>query len=157
MSAGQAALEALAEDALARGKEIDALSRLTEWSRTNPESPRILLWQALLLRALDRRAEALIQLQRAAVLAPDDGGIGHTLAQTALEAGQSATALFENALRLDPASPVVRLGMTSARYADGDGRGLAELPVEGELQRRVRSFEYAELQRARLAQARAER
>ena len=126
MSAGQAALEALAEDALARGKEIDALSRLTEWSRTNPESPRILLWQALLLRALDRRAEALIQLQRAAVLAPDDGGIGHTLAQTALEAGQSATALFENALRLDPASPVVRLGMTSARYADGDGMAALE-------------------------------
>ena len=121
MSAAQAELEALAATALANGHEADALIRLAQWSRSNPESPPILLWQALLLRALDRRAEALPLLQRAASLAPADGGIAHTLAQTALEAGLPATALFEQALRLDPGSAVVRLGLTSARYAGGDG------------------------------------
>ena len=126
MSAGLAELEALAEAALANGSETGALDRLSEWSRANPESPRSLLWQALLLRALDRRAEALDLLRRAATLAPGDGGIAHTLAQTALEAGLSATALFETALRLDPGSAVVRLGLTSARYADGDGSAALE-------------------------------
>ena len=121
MSAAQAELEALAATALANGREADALVRLAQWSQVNPESPPILLWQALLLRALDRRAEALPLLHRAANLAPADGGIAHTLAQTALEAGLPATALFEQALRLDPGSAVVRLGLTSARYAGGDG------------------------------------
>lgn len=121
MSGGLAGLEALAEAALARGRETSGLDRLAEWSRANPDNPRILLWQALLLRSLDRRAEAMDLLQRAATLAPGDGGIAHTLAQTVLEAGLSASGRFEAALRLNPASPAVRLGLTSARYADGNG------------------------------------
>ena len=121
MSAAQAELEALAAAALANGHEAGALVQLAQWSRLNPESPAILLWQALLLRALDRRAEALPLLHRAAGLAPSDGGIAHTLAQTALEAGLPAAGLFEQALQLDPGSAVVRLGLTSARYAGGDG------------------------------------
>ena len=126
MSTGPTELEALAAAALARGDELSALGQLAQWSQDNPEHPSILLWQALLLRALDRRAEALDMLHRAAILAPADGGIAHTLAQTALEAGLPAVALFEDALRLDPASPVVRLGLTSARYADGAGMAALE-------------------------------
>lgn len=126
MSAEQAALEAMAAAALANGHEASALVSLAAWSRVNPESPPILLWQALLLRALDRRAEALPLLRRAADLAPADGGIAHTLAQTALEAGLPAAALFESALPLDQGSSVVRLGLISARYAQGDGQAALE-------------------------------
>ena len=126
MSAAQAELEALAAAALANGHEVGALASLADWSRVNPESLPILLWRALLLRALDRRAEALPLLRRAADLAPADGGIAHTLAQTALEAGLPAGALFEQALRLDPGSAVVRLGLISARYAAGDGLAALE-------------------------------
>lgn len=128
MIAGANDLEALAAAALERGTEAAAELELASWLSANPAEPRILQWRALLLRALDRRGEAITLLQRAEALDPQDGGIAHNLAQITHEAGQAASALFGQALRLNPTSPAIRLGLTSARYAEGDGEAaLAEL------------------------------
>ena len=91
------------------------------WVAANGPHPRLLQWRALLLRALNRRAEALPLLHQAAAIAPDDFGIAHSLAQVSLEAGEAAMKLFEAALVRNPASTEVRLGLISARFAEGQG------------------------------------
>ena len=121
MTAGFADLEQRAQEALATGREVAVEAEIGRWLTVNGSNPRMLQWRALLLRALDRRAEALPLLHDAAALAPDDFTIAHSLAQTALEAGVAAVTLFEAALLNNPASTEVRLGLTSARFAEGHG------------------------------------
>ncbi len=121
MTASPAQLEALAEAALQHGTEAAAERALDIWLQANPASPRIMQWRALLLRALDQRGEAIGLLGKAAELDPQDRGIAHSLAQITHEAGRPAAGLFEQALRLDPASTAVRRGLIAARYGEGDG------------------------------------
>ncbi len=128
MTAGSEALEQRAQEALAHGREAFVEAEIGRWLAVNGSDPRMLHWRALLLRALDLRAEALPLLHEAAALAPDDFTIAHSLAQTSLEAGVAAVTLFEAALMRNPASTEVRLGLTSARFAEGHGaQALREL------------------------------
>ena len=110
-----------ARAALATGREQAALDEIAQWQSVNWSSPELLHWQGLLLRALDRRGEAVGLLQRAAAAAPQDSGIAHSLAQVLLEAGLLSMARFEAALMLNPGSSDIRLGLVSARFAEGHG------------------------------------
>jgi Putative Zn-dependent protease, contains TPR repeats len=121
-------LSQLAEKALAEGTEEAAERRIGEWLDRHPEDAVLLHWRAMLRRALDRRDEAIDALKRALRIAPDNGGVLHALAHVTLEAGLPASKLFEQAIRLMPAKAELRLGLASARFAEGQGdRGLAEL------------------------------
>ena len=128
MTAQPDELEQRAQGALEQGTEAALADEIADWVAANGPDPRLLHWRALLLRALDRRAEALPLLHQAAAIAPDDFGIAHSLAQVSLEAGEAAAKLFEAALIRNPASPEVRLGLVSARFAEGHGeQALLEL------------------------------
>ena len=123
-----AMLAGLAEQALANGTEAEAEPRLAQWLARHPEDGTLLHWAAMLRRALDRRGEAIAALEQALRLAPGNPGLVHALAHVTLEAGRPASRLFEQAVQLAPAKAEIRLGLASARFADGEGaRGLAEL------------------------------
>ncbi|MCJ2177232.1 2OG-Fe(II) oxygenase family protein [Novosphingobium album (ex Hu et al. 2023)] len=121
-------LAALAEQALANGTEVEAEARLSVYLEDHPGDVTLLHWAAMLRRALDRRSEAIAALEQARHYAPDSSGLAHALAHVTLEAGRPASALFEQAIRMAPAKAEIRLGLASARFAEGQGeRGFAEL------------------------------
>lgn len=122
MNARTLQLQNQARAALASGHEQAAVDEIARWQSANPNTPDLLHWHGLLLRALDRRGEAVDLLRRATAAAPQDPAIAHGLAQTLLEAGLPAMAWFEAALLLNPASSDVRLGLVSARFAEGHGK-----------------------------------
>jgi tetratricopeptide (TPR) repeat protein len=114
------ALEELANLALECAEEERALPLLQQAVRTRP-SARLLQWKALLERALDRHDEALLTFEAATAVAPNDAGIAHGLARTALEAGVPAEVQYERALRIAPGNGEVLIGLTAARLAGGHG------------------------------------
>jgi len=114
------ALEELASLALRTVEEERALPLLQDAARAR-QSARLLQWEALLERALDRHDEALVSFEAAAALAPDDPDIAHGLARTALEAGVPAEARYEHAVRLAPGDGEILAGLTAARLAAGQG------------------------------------
>lgn len=121
------ALAELAKRALGRD-EAAVAPRLAAWCRANPRDARTRHWLALLYRALDRRDEAIAALAEARGLDAESAAIAHSLAHVSLEAGLPATALFERAAMLAPGDGEIRLGLASARFAEGQGRrGLDEL------------------------------
>lgn len=105
--------------ALDRCEEAAALPLMAQAARLQPGNA--VIWQliGLLNRALDRHDDAMAALATAARLASDDASIAHARARVALEAGRSATALFERAHRLAPNDGEVLLGRAAARFADG--------------------------------------
>jgi len=115
------AVSDLARKALRTWTEEEAETVLSVWLAANGPDSAILQWRALLLRALDRRAEAIALLQQAARILPTDGGIAHALAQVHLEAGLRSSVLFETALRLAPTRTEARLSLIAAYYAEGRG------------------------------------
>ncbi|SFG14726.1 Tfp pilus assembly protein PilF [Novosphingobium sp. CF614] len=118
----------LAQHALASGAEELAEPRLAAWLKTHPKDVTLLHWMAMLRRALDRRGEAIAALNEARRYAPGNPGAAHALAHVSLEAGYPASALFEQAIGLAPGKAEIRLGLASARFAEGEGeRGLTEL------------------------------
>jgi tetratricopeptide (TPR) repeat protein len=118
----------LAEKALAEGGEEQAEAHLASWLSRNAPDVTLLHWTAMLRRALDRRDGAVAALEAAHRLAPGNAGVVHALAHVSLEAGLPSAALFEQAIRLAPAKGEIRLGLASARLADGEGdRALGEL------------------------------
>lgn len=126
------ALAEMAEQALSRGEEEQAEAQLTAWlarqTAHGPANVVLLHWTAMLRRALDRREGAIAALEAAMRLAPDDAGVVHALAHVSLEAGRPSARLFEQAIRLAPAKGEIRLGLASARFAEGEGaRGLGEV------------------------------
>lgn len=125
MTADPAALEDLARNALETGEEEAALDML-ERAAVERGSARLWQWVGLLQRSLDRHEAAVDAFARAARLAPDDAGIAHGRAHVALEAGLPAVALFETAWRLNPGSGEVLAGLTSARFAAGEGAAAAD-------------------------------
>jgi Flp pilus assembly protein TadD len=74
----------------------------------------------LLLRALERREEAIDSLRRAAQLAPGSARIAHALARTLFEAGLPSIDAYGRALRLAPTDTEILEGLTSAFVAEGE-------------------------------------
>jgi tetratricopeptide (TPR) repeat protein len=121
-------LAAIAEAARDNGTEDQAVPRLAAYLARNPSDLLVLHWQALLLRGLDRRDEAIVLLEAARLLNPANASLAHSLARVTLEAGKPATHLFLEAIRLAPTRPELRLGLAAARYAEGEGElALSEL------------------------------
>ena len=116
-----------AQAALANGTEATVEAQLANWLAANGPDLELLQWRAILLRALDRRAEAIELLELGARLAPADPAIAHSLAQVSLEAGINAAALFEKALRLNPANAEIRLGFVAANKAEGNGLAMLDM------------------------------
>lgn len=81
--------------------------------------PRLLHLQGLILRELERHAEALVSLRKAAEMAPGSARIAHALAQTLLEAGEPSVDAFGRAVQLAPTDEGVIAGLASAFIADG--------------------------------------
>jgi tetratricopeptide (TPR) repeat protein len=126
--------------AINAGIEDEALPLLERAVRANPHYAR--LWQALGLacRGLDELAPAIRALERAALLAPNDGLIAHALARSAMEAGLPAVALFDRARRVAPKDLSILLSRTAALFVEGR---LADAfdSLEAELARNPRWFE----------------
>jgi Flp pilus assembly protein TadD len=80
------------------------------------------LWNlhGLILRALDRREEAIASLRVAARLAPTSAKIAHALARTLFEAGLPSVDAYGKALRLAPTDTEILAGLTSAFVVDGE-------------------------------------
>jgi len=116
----QLTLERLASEALANAEEDRALPVL-DAAVTSDRNARLLQWKGLLERALDRHEDALRSLEAAATIAPNDSGIAHGLARTALEAGVPTEQYYERALQLAPTDGQVVLGLTAARVTSGRG------------------------------------
>ena len=125
MTPDPAALEDLARNALETGEEEAALDML-ERAAVEHGSARLWQWVGLLQRSLDRHEAAIDAFARAARLAPGDAGIAHGHAHVTLEAGLPAVSLFETAWRLNPGSGEILAGLTSARFASGDGNAAAD-------------------------------
>ena len=123
MAAESDRLGDLARQAITNGTEDAALPLLAAHCAREPDDVFVAHWQALLLRALDRREAALPMLKAAAARAPGDASLAQSLAQVALEAGLPAVSLFLAAIRLAPTRPELRLGLAAARLGEGDGEG----------------------------------
>jgi tetratricopeptide (TPR) repeat protein len=121
----EATLANLAEASLSAQREEEALPYLIAGAERARTNARLWQWTALLHRALDDRHEALPAFKRAAALLPNDAGIAHGLARTAMEAGLPAVELFETALTLLPADGSVILGRSAALFAQGQGDAAA--------------------------------
>lgn len=109
----------LARQALTEQTEAEALPVVAAAAERVATDARLWQWTGLLLRALDRREEAIAALRRAQRLQPSDVSIAHGLAHVTLEAGLDAVALFERAAALAPGRRDVLLGMTAAHFAAG--------------------------------------
>lgn len=117
-------LEDLARDALADGREQEALAQVGPVA-ARANSARLWQWAGLLQRSLDEHEAALHSFGEAARLAPGDAAIAHGHARVALEGGLDATALFETARSLAPGDGSVLLGHAAARFAVGRGEEAA--------------------------------
>lgn len=116
-----------AQAALTSGTEAAVEAELGAWLARNGPDLELLQWRALLLRSLDRRAEAIELFKAAASLAPQDPAIAHSLAQTSFEAGLPSSQLFEAALRLNPGKAEIRLGYVAANQAEGKGAAMLDM------------------------------
>jgi tetratricopeptide (TPR) repeat protein len=123
--ADPAALEDLARNALETGDEEAVLDTL-ERAAVDINTARLWQWVGLLQRSLDRHEVAIDAFARAARLAPGDASIAHGRAYVALEAGLPAVTLFEAAWRLNSGSGEILTGLTSARFAAGEGDAAAD-------------------------------
>ena len=117
------------------GLEEDVLPLVRAAAASNPKHARV--WQVLglMYRGLDEMEPAIEALGRAAGLAPGDPLIQHGLARASLEAGRSASSLFERAARLAPADDSIRLGCAAALVAEGRWKDAAGLLDEQLLRR----------------------
>lgn len=118
-----AALGLRASEALAHGNERTILPIIAKAAASERTNPTLWHWTGLLQRALDDHVAAMEALAAAAELAPNDARIAHAYARTALEAGIPAVALFERAHIRAPMDGDILLGLTAARFAQGDVDG----------------------------------
>lgn len=105
--------------ALEKGEPEAGLRHLQPFIAENPGNYRFWHLLGLLLRALDRREEALPALQKAVQLGPDAAKPARALALTLYEAGLPSAQAYGRALRLNPEDPELVAGLTSACVADG--------------------------------------
>lgn len=116
----------LAQAAWHSGNLAPVLPQLEDALRTSHD-PR--LWQVhgLILRRLDRRAEAIESLQRAVSLQPANGQYWRELARTQVEAGLPGLDAYRRALQLTPGSPELVMEMANA----GVNEGQASAAIDG--------------------------
>ncbi len=111
---------ARAVEALEQCAPEEGLRILEPFVPTNPSNYRFWHLHGLLLRAADRRQEALRSLRRAVELAPDAVSAAHALARTLYEAGLPSVDAFGHALRLAPEDTEIVIGLAGAFVADGE-------------------------------------
>jgi Flp pilus assembly protein TadD len=102
------------------GQREEILPALGSAVASGTADPRLWHLHGLVLRALDRRTEALPSLRKAAQLAPTSFKIAYSLALTLYEAGLPSLDAFGQALRLSPGNTEVVHGMTMAFVAAGE-------------------------------------
>jgi Flp pilus assembly protein TadD len=120
-SAAAAALtfdEAIA--AFESGQREEILPGLDAAVSSGAIDPRLWHLHGLVLRELDRRAEALPSLRKAAELAPTSFKIAYSLALTLYEAGLPSVDAFGHALRLAPGDTSAIYGLATAFVAAGE-------------------------------------
>lgn len=107
-----------ANAAAARWDDENVLSDLRDAASKSPGDA--LRWQLLGVaqRNLDAHADALVSFHRAVELAPANALLAHSLARTALEAGQPALDLYARAHALAPLDARVLLGRAAAQFAE---------------------------------------
>lgn len=114
--------------ALRERREAEVLAAVTASAARHRGHARLQQALGMLHRALGDLAPALVALDRAAALAPDNPSIAHVRARAHVEAGLPALALFEAAEALAPADAAVRLGKVSALLAEqGNAAAIATL------------------------------
>ena len=118
LSEQQAYAEAVS--AFEQGRHEDGLDALAPFVPAAPRNYRFWHLHGLLLRALDRREEALKSLQHAVRLGPEAPGPAHALARTLYEAGLPSVQAYGRALKLAPADQSIVTGLASAFIAEGD-------------------------------------
>lgn len=118
LSEQQAYAEAVA--AFEQGRYEDGLDALAPFVPVAPTNYRFWHLHGLLLRALDRREEALKSLQRSVQFGPEAPGPAHALARTLYEAGLPSVQAYGRALKLAPADRSIVTGLASAFIAEGD-------------------------------------
>lgn len=101
------------------GERESLLPRLKSATHSSGGDPRLWHLQGLILRELERHAEALVMLRKATQMAPGSARIAHALAQTLLEAGEPSVDAFGRAVQLAPTDAGVIAGLASAFIADG--------------------------------------
>jgi tetratricopeptide (TPR) repeat protein len=115
-----AADAALFEEATAAWDRGEAEALLPKIEQALPRSTDYRLWHihGLILRQLERQAEALTSLQRAVELAPNAPNPAHALARSLLEAGLPSVEAYSQAVRLARGSPEVLLGLSAGLIAE---------------------------------------
>jgi tetratricopeptide (TPR) repeat protein len=115
-----AADEALFAEASAAWESGEPERVLPKLELALPHSTDYRLWHihGLIVRGLDRQAEALKSLERAVELAPDAANPAHALARTLYEAGLPSVDAYARAVRLAPGTPELLLGLTAALIAE---------------------------------------
>ena len=104
------------------GERETLLPTLDQATRAGSGDPRLWHLHGLVLRELDRHADALQSLRVAARMAPGSAKIAHALARTLLEAGLPSVDAFGRAIRLAPDDEDVIAGVASAFIAEGEPR-----------------------------------
>lgn len=109
-------------DALARyeaGEREALLPSLEAGLRASSHDARLWHLHGLILRELERHAEALPSLRCAAQMAPQSVKIAHALARTLYEAGLPSVDSYARAVRLSPGDPELVSGLAAALAAEG--------------------------------------
>lgn len=111
---------ARAVEAFEEGKHEAGLQLLQPFLGARPTNFRFWHLRGLLLRALDRREEALESLRTAAELDPSASSAAFALAQTLYEAGLPSVQAYGKALQLAPTDRQVVMGLAGAFIAEGE-------------------------------------
>lgn len=111
----------LAKAALEEGQEARAIPLVKGTAERARSNAQLWQWLGLLYRGLDEHALAIPAFNAAAMLAPQDAKIAVGRAQTVMEAGLDAEALYLAAIGLAPGDGDALLSLTAARLQRGDG------------------------------------
>jgi tetratricopeptide (TPR) repeat protein len=118
----------LAKVALEEGQEARAIPPVKAAAETVRNNAQLWQWLGLLYRGLDEHALAIPAFNAAAMLGPQDAKIALGRAQTAMEAGLDAEALYRAAIQIAPGDGDALLSLAAARLQRGDGEAaMAEL------------------------------
>lgn len=112
--------DALFREAAQAWERGEAESMLPRIERALPSSSDYRLWHihGLIVRQLDRHADALSSLAKAVELAPNAPNPAHALARTTLEAGLPSVDSYARALALSPGNRELLLGLAAALTAE---------------------------------------
>jgi len=128
MSGDAARLFNFALDCLKAGNEEEAIPLVAAGLARHPSDVRLWQVQGLLHRSIGDSAAAVLALDRAADLAPNDAKIAHARARAHMEAGAPRIELFDRAAELAPADVSILQGRAAALMMLGQtAEGLRQL------------------------------